>query len=221
MEFKEFAAKASPDLPHVMSRLTIGFTWMKVLLISHTCQSKGEGQPRAHCLGGIAGMNLQVLVPHRWNHYGVWREAEEPATPSPFKFRVGRVRLAWAGPAKFYLHWYPELRRILKQFKPDVIDLWEEPWALVSAHACYLRNRMLPSTKIVCETEQNINKTLPFPFEKIRSFTLRNTDFAICRSPESEAVIRLKGYTGPSAVLPNAVDTKLFFPKDREKCRAQ
>src|SRR5207248_11305716 len=181
---------------------------MKVLLISHTSQSRTEGQPKAQRLGKLPGVKLRLLVPDRWKHYGCWRAAEMPERPS-YQFAAERVRWPWAGPAQYYLHWYPRLRQILKEFRPDVIDLWEEPWGLVSAHTCWLRNRLLPGTKIVSETEQNINKTLPFPFERFRAYTLGNTDFAVARNAEAVGILRSKGYTGPAEVVPSAMDAEV------------
>jgi glycosyltransferase involved in cell wall biosynthesis len=191
---------------------------MRVLLISHTCQSATEGQPKAYCLARVPDLQLRVLVPHRWRHYGRWRTPDVPTNP-PFSFEVGRVRLPWAGPAQFYLHSYPDLARTLEEFKPDIIDIWEEPWAMASAQACRLRDRLLPSAKVVSETEQNINKTLPFPFERFRSYTLRRADFVVARNAEAVDVVRSKGYTGPAEVVPNAVDAELFKPLDRAACR--
>ena len=51
---------------------------MRVLLISHTSQSRTEGQPKAHFLGRMPGVELRVLVPRRWKHYGRWRQPEPP-----------------------------------------------------------------------------------------------------------------------------------------------
>jgi glycosyltransferase involved in cell wall biosynthesis len=191
---------------------------MRVLLISHTCQSATEGQPKAEYLGRMPDVDLRVLVPDRWNHYGRWRAPARPEASS-FEYEVGRVAWPWAGPAQCYLHWYPQLRRTLLEFRPEVIDLWEEPWSLVSAHTCWLRDRLLPGAKIVSETEQNINKSLPPPFEQFRSYTLRRADFVVGRSDEAVRVLRGKGYRGPAAVVPNAVDADLFRPLDRSACR--
>lgn len=193
---------------------------MRVLLISHTCQSRTEGQPKAEMLGKIPGLKLKVLVPDRWRHYGAWRAAEAPETGS-FGWEAGRVAWPWAGPAQCFLHWYPELERVLREFRPDVIDLWEEPWGLVSAHTCWLRRRVLPGARIVSETEQNIDKQLPPPFEQLRTYTLRNADFVVGRSREAVEIVRRKGYRGPTEVVPNAVDAALFRPLDREACRSE
>ena len=191
---------------------------MRVLLISHTCQSQQQGQPKAAQMGRIPGVDLRVLVPHRWREYDRWREAQSPLE-SNFQYQVGKVRLPWTGPGQWYLHWYPGLAETLREFQPDIIDIWEEPWGMVSAHTAWLRNRLLPQTKIIAETEQNIAKTLPPPFETFRAYTLRHADYMIGRSGEAVENVRAKGYAGPAAVVPNAVDTELFRPLDRAECR--
>jgi glycosyltransferase involved in cell wall biosynthesis len=193
---------------------------MRILLISHTCQSITEGQPKAHALAALADVTLRVLVPDRWHRYGQWRSAQPPERAT-FEYQVAKVRLPWAGPAQTYLHSYPCLAGVLRQFQPDVIDLWEEPWSLVSVQACRLRRKILPRARIVSETEQNIDKHLPFPFERFRSYTLANADFAVGRSTEAVEVIRRKGFRGPAETVPNGVDAELFRPMDRENCRRQ
>ena len=191
---------------------------MRVLLISHTCQSQSEGQRKAYWLAQASDIELCLLVPDRWHRYGQWREAE-PAIDTSFRHEVGRVRWPWVGPAQTYLHWYPRLKHLLRDFRPDVIDLWEEPWSLVSAHTCWLAKRLLPRVKIVSETEQNIDKRLPPPFERLRRYTLSRADYAIGRSHGAVQVLRRKGYIGPAEVVPNAVDTALFRPMDRASAR--
>ncbi len=193
---------------------------MRVLLISHTCQSQTEGQPRADRLARLPGVELCVLVPDRWKRYGQWREAAPPISEA-FRYEVGRVRRPWVGPAQTYLHGYPGLKRLVREFEPDVIDLWEEPWSFVSVQAIRVRNRYWPAAKIVSETEQNIDKTLPPPFERFRRYTLRHADFVVGRSREAVEVVRRKGYAGPAAVVPNAVAVELFRPMGRSACRKQ
>ncbi len=193
---------------------------MKVLLVSHTCQSRTEGQPKAVCLHRLPGLDLRVLVPDRWRHYGVWR-APDPVDPARFTLEVGRVVWPWLPGAQWYGHWYPGLAQLLREFQPDIIDLWEEPWGLVSAHAVSLRNRLLPRTRIISETEQNVDKRLPPPFEQFRRYVYRHADFVVCRNEEARSVARAKGYRGPVRVVPNAVDAELFRPLDRAACRRE
>ena len=191
---------------------------MRVLLISHTCQSRHEGQPRAECLGAYPDVDLMVLSPRRFNHFGAWRDAEQPVAGS-FKFESHRVAMPWLGPIQNYLHWYPRLAQVLAEFKPDIIDLWQEPWAAVSAHCCLLRNRLLPHAKIVLESEQNMLKRFPPPFRWFEHYTMRNADCAVGRSSGVLEVLRAKGFNGPAYRVGNAVDPSLFRPMDRSQCR--
>ena len=193
---------------------------MRILMISHTCQSRLEGQPKAQHLARLADVDLHVVVPDRWWEYTRWR-CPEPPTHSEFEYTVGKVRLPWGGPAKWYLHHYAGLGEVIRRFRPHVIDLWEEPWGAVSLQACRIRNRYLPDCKIVTETEQNVDKRLPPPFERMRRYTLANADYAVGRNAEAIDILRRKGYAGPAEVVPNAVDTDLFRPLDRAACRAE
>lgn len=191
---------------------------MKVLLISHTCQSLTEGLPKAQFIGQTEGVELRVLVPDRWNHYGKTRRPEKPAHPS-YRHQVGRVMWPWLGPAQFYGHWYPGLPALLRRFQPDIIDLWEEPWSLVSAQTCFLARKLVPGAKIIAETEQNIDRILPPPFEAFRRYTLRHTDFLVGRNAESIEHLRRKGYPRAARVVSNAVDTELFEPLTPQKMK--
>lgn len=193
---------------------------LRVLLISHTCQSRTEGQPKAQCLAQMPEVDLRVLAPDRWQQNGKWLTAHRP-TDGALAFEISKVAWPWTGPAQNYFHWYPGLRKTLTEFRPHIIDLWEEPWGLVSAQACRLRNRFFPTTKILSETEQNINRRLPIPFEWLRAYTLRHADFAVGRSAGAVEVLRAKGYRGPAEVVPNAVDADRFHPIDREQCRRE
>jgi glycosyltransferase involved in cell wall biosynthesis len=192
---------------------------LRVLVISHTAQSKAAGQARSLPLREHADIQCRVLVPDRWKAYGSWQTPER-ADPS-LDVQVGKVMWPWTGPGQWYLHWYRDLGRVLREFRPDVIHLWEEPWGLVSVQAAWLRNRYLPQTRLISETEQNIDKTLPVPFEPFRTFTLRNADLLVGRTQEAIAVARAKGYEGAAAVISYGIDPEIFRPRDRgEACRA-
>lgn len=191
---------------------------MKVLLIAHACQMRAEGQQRAQCLGALPGVDLRVVVPERWMEYGHWRPPQAPLDPT-YTFQAEKIRWPWMGPAQWYFHHYPKLGQILRSFRPDVIDIWEEPWGLVSAQAVWLRDRLLPAAKIVVETEANINRHHPFPFTSLRRYVLRRADYAVTRQTEGIGVLRAHGYHGPARFVGNGVDAQLFAPRDRSACK--
>jgi glycosyltransferase involved in cell wall biosynthesis len=167
---------------------------------------------------GRSDVQCRLLVPHRWNSYGIWQTPEASAD-ARLDVQVGKVMWPWTGPCQWYLHWYRDLSLIFREYRPDVIHLWEEPWGLVTVQAARLRNRWLPATRLIVETEQNINKKLPFPFEWFRSVTLRNADFLVARSHEASAVARAKGYGGPWGVVGYGIDPNVFKSTDRGEAR--
>jgi glycosyltransferase involved in cell wall biosynthesis len=191
---------------------------LRVLVVSHTAVSREAGQARCMPLIGSSDVQCRLLVPHRWKSYGVWQTPEASADPR-LHVQVGKVMWPWTGPGQWYLHWYRDLARIFREFRPDVIHLWEEPWGLVAVQAARLRNRWLPATRLIVETEQNINKNLPFPFEWFRSVTLRSADFLVARSHEASAVARAKGYEGPSGIVGYGIDPNVFKSTDRDEAR--
>lgn len=185
---------------------------MKVLLISHTAMSRTAGQPKLHALATYNDLELTALVPDRMNFYAKWETAETPENPA-FRFVIGEAR--WQSVAgQWYLQRYPMrlLDSLLHEIQPDIVDIWQEPWSLVCAQAIWQTRRLCPQAKILVETEQNVYKRLPPPFQQFQNYSLRHADFLVGRNAEALEVARRKGYRGPSRVVPNAVDCALFRP---------
>jgi glycosyltransferase involved in cell wall biosynthesis len=192
----------------------------RVLLISHSCRNQAEGHRRAELLHVSGQVELLVLVPNQWRHYGSWNNLQAPAALN-FPFEVGDVHLPWVPKVGFYLHFYPHLKKLLYEFRPDVIDIWEEPWALISVQTALLRRKHFPNTKILMETEQNLKKSIPPPFKQFWDFSVSQADYLVARSEEAVSVSESHGYHGPSSVIANGVDTKVFHPMDRTLARAR
>jgi glycosyltransferase involved in cell wall biosynthesis len=127
------------------------------------------------------------------------------------------ILLPQAGPMNWYLHFYPGLRRLLREIDPDVIHLWEEPWSIVALQAQLLRGR----AGLVLEVDQNILKRLPPPFESIRKYVLGHTDHVLSRSPDATTVVRARGYNGPVTPIGYGVDLETFTPVSSPAACAQ
>ena len=192
---------------------------LRVLSIAHGGFQHAVGRIRYEKLLEVPGLDLQLVVPQTWREYGITRSAE-PAE-GQLDVKIAPVRWLSAGPAKWYLHHYPTLGRILRDYRPDVIHLWEEPWSLVALQAMWLRDRYLPHAALVLETDQNIMRRLPAPFEWTRRLTLRRTDLLIARQAEAEAVSRACGYAGPARFLGYGVDRTIFTPGSKDQARRE
>ena len=194
---------------------------LRILLIGHQFQVPTEGQAKAAALSAFEDLDVSVLCPERYREAEVrWRHPKAPDTGA-YLFRTTVVRNAWCGPAKWYLQWYPRLEDTLCALNPDVVDLWEEPWSLLSAQVSALKSRLLTRCRFLSQTEQNIPKNLPPPFEWFRSQTFKNADYLVARNTEAISVARTKGYKGRAKVVGNGVDTRLFSRMDRFACRKE
>ena len=166
-----------------------------------------------------AQIDLTLVVPKGWREYGKLFPEDPPSLG--LAMRRERIRCPEMPVVRWYLHHYPDMRRILNELQPDVIHLWEEPWSVVAAQAVWLRNTHFPQAGLVLETDQNVRRHLLPPFEQIRSYTLRHIDALIVRHPEALAVSQACGYRGPSRIVEYCVDGEVFYPKSRSAARAE
>ncbi len=181
---------------------------LKVLSLAHTAVSRAAGRLRYHPLAGDRSVELRLVAPARWRQFGRWLEADPP--DDPIRVATLPIWLPRAGPAQWYLHVYPGLGRAAREFAPDVVHLWEEPWSLVALQASGLARRH--GAALVLEVDQNILKRLPAPFERIRRHVLRRTDLVLCRTQDAASVVRACGYAGPVRPIGYGVDQTVFTP---------
>jgi len=164
------------------------------------------GRRRYHQFAGRTDLDVHLLAPAHWYEFGRAMTADPPDDPG-VTLHVEPVRLGHFPLASWYLHYYPGLARLIRHLDPDVIHLWEEPWSVVALQATRLRGR----AGLVVETDQNILKRLPPPFQGMRSHVLRRTTFLLSRSPQATAVARACGYQGPVLPIGYGVDQEIFY----------
>ena len=193
---------------------------LRVMCISHTAVSRAAGRLRYAPLLDRADITVDLVTPSRWFEYGRWRLTDPPHAED-VPVHVVPIRWPNAGPATWYFHHYIGLEKTMRQVRPQLIHLWEEPWSLVALQVLKLRNKLFPTTPIVLEVDQNILKRLPPPFEQLRRHVLRNTNFVLARSVDAARVVEQCGYSGPSALLGYGVDQTIFNRSDREAARAR
>ncbi|WP_315781536.1 glycosyltransferase [Bradyrhizobium sp. SZCCHNPS1003] len=181
---------------------------LRIVSIAHPATSSEAGRLRYRHLASRPDVDLHLVMPEVWKEFG--RTITAPHSNEGFLVHRLPIRLPNAGPMKWYLHFYPALRRLLRELDPDVIHLWEEPWSIVALQAQMLRGR----AALVLEVDQNILKRLPPPFEAIRKFVLGHTAHILSRSPDATEVVRARGYTGPVTPIGYGVDLATFMPAD-------
>ena len=182
---------------------------LRVLSIAHTAVSRGAGRLRYHRLAERDDLEVHLVVPMRWKQFGQILEAD-PIDDPGITVHILPILFPHAGPMKWYLHVYRGLAALIRNIKPDVVHLWEEPWSFVAVQACLLKGR----AALVMEVDQNILKRLPPPFETIRRQVLRRTDHILSRSGDATMVVRATGYNGPVSLIGYGVDEEAFRGRD-------
>ena len=111
----------------------------------------------------------------------------------------------------FHFHYYPQLPRLLNDFKPDIVHIDEEPYNAATWHALYHARRM--GARSLFFTWQNINRTYPPPFKWGESWVMNNVEAAIAGTQSAADVYREKGFQKPISVIPQfGTDPDLFHP---------
>lgn len=159
-----------------------------------------------------------LLVPDGWQEGAQWCDTQAEPSDSSLQVSVGRAVLKFHGSTFFYVS---GLRKALKEFKPDVILLHEEPWSLCAAQVLAYRRLYCPTARLVFKSWQNIYKRFPPPFSIIERLMLRAADAAITGNAEVLDVLTRKGLTKPAAIIPLGVDETQFRPMSAGELRAE
>lgn len=153
-------------------------------------------------------MTLVVAVPPSWKDERGVTTLERAHTRG---YRLEVLPLAFNG--QFHLHFYPTLGRWLRDIRPDIVHIDEEPYNLATYHANLLARRY--GAKTLWFSWQNLLRCYPPPFSWMEQYNLRHVDYALAGSQTAAAVWRQKGYARPLAVIPQfGVDPEIFFPPD-------
>jgi glycosyltransferase involved in cell wall biosynthesis len=154
---------------------------------------------------------LVVVTPPAWHEPGGRAVALEPPTgPHAYELRVEPIRFN----GSYHFFYWPGLGRVLRDVRPDLVHLDEEPYNLATAHGTWLAARY--GARSLFFTWQNLLRRYPPPFRWIERGVLRHSAHAIAGSTEALQVLRAKGYAGTASVIPQfGVDPDLFSPGAR------
>jgi glycosyltransferase involved in cell wall biosynthesis len=184
---------------------------MRVVLISKALVV-GAYQRKAEEIAA-QGVELTVLIPPSW-HDRRGRQAAEAIHTRGYDLRV--MPLALNG--NYHLHFYPTLAATLRQIRPDVLHVDEEPYNLATWLA--VRAGQAVGAKTLFFTWQNLDRRYPPPFAWIEAANYRACPVALAGNQDAAAVLRRKGYGGKIHVIPQfGVDPMIFSPSPEREDR--
>ena len=180
---------------------------MRVLMVSKACLV-GAYQTKLELIARSADLELMVIVPPYWRDPSGKITLEKMHTDG-YQLVVDPIRFN----GYYHWHYYPVLKKRLREFAPNILHIDEEPYNLATWKA--LRDCRSIGCKTLFFSWQNINRRYPWPFSQMEKSVLNEADFAIMGSSESASVWQKKGYRGPLEVIPQfGVSTKSFHKQE-------
>jgi glycosyltransferase involved in cell wall biosynthesis len=144
----------------------------------------------------------QALLRHLASQYGhtiLWCAEGGVQLSSPIQGVQRQPVRACAG-------WHPAIRFLrgwekpLASFQPEVLLGFEEPYSLqASLLLRWARKRAVPFAFLSC---QNIERPLPFPFERLERWALKHSQGAWFLNTDAEIRCRKRGFRGEGWVIP-------------------
>lgn len=180
---------------------------IRVLRIYHSAVV-AEYRERDRLLRSRYGYDLHIVSPPAWPEGGSLVKASLDAE---VPVHIIRVR----GRRHPILFWYSTtaLRRLLREVRPQIVDLHEEPYSLAATVALRVVQAEAPDARICVYTAQNILKRYPPPFRQFERRVLAAAAATYPCSTEAGDVVRRKGFTGAVNVLPLGVSLRSKVPR--------
>ncbi|MFN2188528.1 MAG: glycosyltransferase [Candidatus Promineifilaceae bacterium] len=176
---------------------------MRVLLVSKACLV-GTYQTKLEAIARNDEVELTVIVPSSWQDSAGVVELERSHTDG-YQLFVDPIRFN----GHYHIHYYPRMKERLSGVQPHILHIDEEPYNFATWRA--MREARKYGVKSLFFSWQNIERRYPFPFSLMEKQSLAMADYAIFGNKESQNVWKAKGYSGPSAVIPQfGIDPELF-----------
>jgi len=172
---------------------------VKVLSIAHNAVA-ASNRLRVDALRA-AGMEVSLLTPRWWHE-----EGRRIDVPPDVLWRVGRTLATGNGTRHIYTSGLIEAVRT----RPDVIDLFEEPFSLVALQTLIAREVLAPHAALVLYSAVNVERTWRAPYRWIERIVLRRADGAHAPNADVPSILRARGLRGPVQVIPLGVDVDRF-----------
>lgn len=183
---------------------------IRVLAVDHTA-GVAPFRRKFAAIARHADVDLTVLAPDRWveNYRTVRFRARRSVAADGYRIRAGGV--IWPGYENrgFFVS---GLLGAIREARPDVLHLWEEPFSLIALQALLARRALAPGAKAIFHSADNWSRDFRYVYRpsrlyaRIERFAHRECAAATAVSDDVVSVLRAKGYRGPIDVIPFGLD---------------
>lgn len=177
---------------------------MRVLMISKALVA-GTSQRKLEELATCPGVELTLVTPPSWQSDAGSKQVLERLYTRGYRMIVTSMALN----GNFHLHFYPRLGKIMREVRPEIVHIDEEPYNFATFHAMWLAQRQ--QAHALFFTWQNLYRRYPPPFRQIELYNYRHADMALAGNRDAADVLKRKGYPGPIRIIPQfGFDTDIY-----------
>ena len=177
---------------------------MRVLLLSKALV-QGTSQRKLEELAKFPGVELTLVTPPYWRHDNGAKQVLEKLYTTGYRMIVTPMALN----GNYHLHSYPKLGGIMREVRPDIVHIDEEPYNLATFQAMRLARHH--KAHALFFTWQNLYRDYPPPFRQIERYNYKHADAALAGNREAVEVLRRKGYKKVIHVIPQfGFDTEIY-----------
>ncbi len=188
---------------------------MRIIVASHTYIVDLNCEKLRELSRLNSDIQVIVLVPKRWRPGGVQNKIIESEVKNEGNFKIIPVG-NFSENNQGLLTFKPEIINILKQFKPEIIQVEQGAKSLGYAQLITLNKLLGLKAKNVFFTWWNLPYKNKFAISLLETYNLKNTDGLIVGNQDGLDILRNHGYQGRAIVLPQlGVDEKLFTPREQ------
>ncbi|MDJ0530914.1 MAG: hormogonium polysaccharide biosynthesis glycosyltransferase HpsO [Xenococcaceae cyanobacterium MO_207.B15] len=188
---------------------------MKIIVASHTYIVDLNCEKLRELSRLEPDIKVIALVPKRWRPGGVQNKIIESKFKDEGNFKIVPVG-NFSENNQGLLTFKPEIVKLLKEFKPDIIQVEQGAKSLGYAQLITLNQLLGLKAKNVFFTWWNLPYKNKFPISLLETYNLKNTHGLIVGNQDGIDILRDHGYQGKAIVLPQlGVDEKLFIPREQ------
>lgn len=180
---------------------------LRVLIVAHNAVG-GSNRARVDALARMPDLDVRLVTPPWWGEEGRWVDArEEHEEPRPYRWEIGRVAACGNGTR----YWYRDtLPRLVRNWRPHVIDVYEEPFSLAAFQCELLRRAFRREAALVFYSAVNVQRRWRLPYRLTEQVVLHAADGSYAPSREVGPLLRERGLRCQCWTIPLGVDEQRF-----------
>lgn len=185
---------------------------IRVLFVSHT-YVVGVNQGKLKAIADTNQVEVALLAPNNWQATE-WNRTLELENPFP-EIKIYPAPVWFTGRVGAHIYNPLKIRQVIKDFKPDVIQVEEEIFSLCALEVAFWAK--LYKIPMVVFGWENQQRSLRIFRRWVRDFVMETTNLFLAGNQDGAEVMRNWNYPGQIEVMPQmGVDTKLFAPREKQ-----